>query len=190
MRLNPIATLSILAAGAAVAAGSGGAATPSPFPLADGNSWTLRDPDRGSTAVIAARKAVKGFVLRGFPGTGELRVRWAGAAVEAWDPVDRRYEPLLRFGARTGSVYRVDLGTSPLWRAVSVTVASKQAVVTDAGDTERQGCTRFTFRYKKSSVVDAGLLELAFAPGIGPVSVTEQTIAGPRERLLDHYRLR
>lgn len=190
MRLSPIATLSALAAGAAVAAGPGTAATPSPFPLADGNTWTLRDLERDTAGVISARRAPRGFVLRGFPGTGELRVRWEGAALAAWDPADRRYEPLLRFGARAGSVYGVDLGTNPLWRSVSVTVASRQAVVTDAEDTERHGCTRFTFRYKKSSLADAGLIELAFAPGVGPVSVTEQTIAGPRERLLESYRVR
>jgi hypothetical protein len=187
--LNPLAALSILAAGAAVAAGAGAAAAPSPFPLADGNSWTLLDPARGSTAVIAARRSGRSFLLRGFPGTGELRVRWVGSTVEAWDPADRRFEPLLRFGSRTGSTYRVDLGNAPLWRAVTVTVASKRAEVTDAGDTEHRGCTRFTFRYGKSQLADAGLVELAFAPGVGPVSVTEQTIAGPRERLLDRYRL-
>ena len=39
-------------------------------------------------------------------------------------------------------------------------------------------------------LVDAGLEELTFAPGVGLVRIVEQTIAGPRTKLLGAHRVR
>jgi hypothetical protein len=168
----------------ALAADMGAAQPRSPFPLAVGNRWVLRD-DAGTGTTITVQK---GLVLRGFPGTADVRVRQVGETTEAWDPTSRRWEPFLRLGAPVGTRYLVDLGDTILWRGVEVTVASRKAVVHDARGKMLRGCISLTFRYRKG-VADAGFEELAFAPGIGPVRVVEITIAGSRERLLASYRL-
>lgn len=159
------------------------ATAPSPFPLADGSRWTLRGVDTGATRTISVRDAV----LHGLPGAGPLRVRRVGRTVQAWDATQQRWEPLFRFAAPAGSRYAVHLGGTALWRAVIVTVASKNAVVEDFDGRPRRGCTRFTIRATKP-IADAGVEEVAFAPGVGPVRIVEQTIAGTRELLLDSYR--
>lgn len=172
-----------LAAGL-VAATAAVASAPSPFPLGDGSRWSLRELDRGAARTIS----VRGGVVRGLPGAGDLRVRGVGATVQAWDAGQQRWEALFRFGARAGTRYVVDLAGTGLWRSVVVTVAAKQAVVEDYDGRPRRGCIRFTMRARKP-VADAGIEEVSFAPGVGPVRIIEQTIAGPRELLLDSYRL-
>lgn len=159
------------------------AAAPSPFPLADGSRWTLRD---GSG--VARTMSVRDSVLRGLPGAGPLRVRRVGLAVQAWDSTQGRWEAMFRFGARAGTRYTVDLPATGLWRSVVLTVASKNATVEDSEGRPRGGCTRFTIRARKP-IADAGVEEVAFAPGVGPVRIVEQTIAGPRELLLVSHRL-
>lgn len=177
----------------AVALGAAPFASPSPmvspFPLADGNRWVLRDTETGTARTILLVRKPSGLVLRGLPGAADLRVRSAGKTTEAWDPASRRWEPLLRLGAPAGTRYVVDVGNSGLWRSLQVTVASRQAVVHDARGKTLRGCVRLTFRAKKP-IADASLEELTFAPGIGPVAVTEITIAGPRRSTLASYRLR
>lgn len=178
-----------IALGAAPFASPSPTASPSPFPLADGNRWVLRDTETGTARTILLVRKPSGLVLRGLPGAADLRVRGAGKTKEAWDPASRRWEPLLRLGAPAGTRYVVDVGNSGLWRSLQVTVASRQAVVHDARGKTLRGCVRLTFRAKKP-IADAGLEELTFAPGIGPVAVTEITIAGPRRSTLASYRLR
>src|SRR5262245_12627378 len=92
------------------------------FPLSPGQHWTLRDVESGAKTEISIRA---GRVLNGFPGTGALRVRRSGKTVQAWDAKDRRWEDFLDFGARTGTRYKVELGSSELWRRVVVKVATK-----------------------------------------------------------------
>ena len=176
----------IVAAGVvALAVAATAAATPAPslFPLADGNSWTLRDPERGAMSTISVDRRPGGFVLRGFPGAADLRVRADGETVQAWDPSQSRWEPFLPLGARAGTTQRVDLGSTDLWRNALVTVASRNATVENGDGSERRGCTLLTFR-SKSKLVDAGLEEIAFAPRVGPVRIVEQTIAGTRVKAL------
>ena len=50
----------------------------SPFPLADGNRWTLRDVKMDAAPTIAVRRGYAGFVLSGLPGMPDVRVRWSG----------------------------------------------------------------------------------------------------------------
>ena len=164
-------------------------ASPSPFPFADGNRWVLRNTDTGTARTISLSRKQSGLVLRGLPGAADLRVRRVSKTIEAWDPASRRWEPLLRLGAPAGTRYVVDIGDSSLWRSLQVTVASRQAVVHDARGKTLRGCVRLTFRARKP-IADAGLEELTFAPGIGPVAVTEITIAGSRRSTLASYRLR
>ena len=185
-RLAPFVALGVALA---AVAGASAARQASLFPLADGNRWTLRDLDSGAATTISLRRGASGLVLRGFPGADALRVRRAGRAVQAWDPEDRRWEPFLRFGAPAGTRYLVDLGGTSLWRSVEVVVASKRAVVRDFRGRVLRRCTRLAFLYR-IPIADAGLLELSFAPGIGPVRFSEETIAGPRESALAAFRVR
>lgn len=165
------------------------APAPSLFPLAAGNRWTLTDLERRSSATISvATTRSPGMVLRGFPGAAELRVRAVGSTIEAWDAGSDRWEPFLRLGATAGTKYLVNLSQTPLWRGALVTVASRQAVVEDARGKTLRGCIRLTIRPPKN-LRDAGIEELAFAPGIGLVRVSELTIAGVRERVLSSYVL-
>ena len=168
---------------------AGAAGPPSAFPLADGNRWILSDVESGGRATVSVAREPTGLVLHGLPGTDGLRVRSAGRTIEAWDPVNRRWEQLLRLGAPAGTSYVVSLGGEPLWRSLRVTVASREAVVHDARGKTLRNCVRLTFRALKP-VADAGLEELTFAPGIGLVRSVEMTIAGPRERVLASLRLR
>lgn len=184
--VNRIAVLAV--ALAALAAADCSAGTPKrPFPLRDGNRWTLLDVATGARSRLAVQREASRLVLRGFPGAGALRVRPRGAAVEAWDERDRRWEPFLRLGARAGTTYRVDLGQEVLWQNVTVVVRSRTASVHDATDTVHSGCVVLRFRAARP-IADAGVEEIAFAPGVGPVRVVETTIAGPRARLLESFR--
>jgi hypothetical protein len=162
---------------------------PSPFPLAEGNRWTLRDIETNAARAIAVRGGPEGLVLSGLPGAPSMRVRWLGDTVQAWDAGDRRWEALFRFGVPVGERYLVKLGATSLWRGVVVTVASKRAAVEDFNGRTRRGCTRFTFTAKRP-LADAGLESFAFAPGVGPIQVVEQTIAGSRELALASHRVK
>lgn len=158
------------------------------LPLADGNRWVLRDVERPSTATISVVRRPSGLVLRGLPGAGDLRVRTASRAVQAWDPADGRWEPFLRLGARAGTRYAVALSSAPLWRSVTVTVSSRSAVVRDGRGRTLRGCVRLTFAARKP-VADAGLEEVVLAPGVGFARIADQTIAGTRVRVLAGLRL-
>lgn len=166
-----------------VALGTTGSAfaepTPSPFPLADGNRWTLRDVETNAARTIAVSKQDQGLVVSGLPGAPAIRVRWAGDTLQAWDSTNERWEALFRFGEPAGTTYSVRLGNTLLWRNVTVTVATKRARLADAQGRTRL-CTRFTVT-SKQKVADAGVESLAFAPGVGPMQIVEQTIAGTRE---------
>lgn len=179
-----IGVLAIALTGCGVAAAG---PQPSLFPLDDGNRWTFRSTTVGGVRTVGVEQRPGGLVLNGFPGVGPLRVRTTGRTVEAWDVADRRWEALLRFGAPTGSAYRVSLGEAPLWRGVMVTVTSKQATVRGSGGRAYRSCTRFTLR-PPAKLADAGVLELSFAPGVGLVRWEEQSIDGPREWALASYR--
>jgi hypothetical protein len=172
-----------------VVAGADAGTGPSLFPLADGNRWTLRDLKSGTASTITARRSGAVFILRAFPGAGTVRVRGQGEGVEAWDAVDRRWEPFLRLGAPAGTRYLVDLRGTTFWEDVDVTVASRRAVVRDARGRALRGCVRLTFSYRVG-IADAGLEVLAFAPGVGPVFASEQSIEGPRESTLASFTLR
>ena len=162
---------------------------PSLLPLAGGNRWVLSDAELGGTKTISVTRGATGLVLHGLPGAGDLRVRAAGRAVVAWDSASGRWEPFLRLGAAAGTTYLVDLAGSELWRSLAVTVGSRRTVVTDARGKTLRNCVRLTFAARKP-VADAGLEELVFAPGVGFVRTSEQTIAGPRVHLLAALRLR
>ncbi|MCP9486893.1 MAG: hypothetical protein MSC30_13625 [Gaiellaceae bacterium MAG52_C11] len=181
-----VAMFILALASAACASGSAGNAY---FPLGAGNRWTLEAEDGGRPATISIAQASSDvLVLRGLPGTRELHVRTVGRTIEAWDDGQHRWEALLRLGARAGTKYTVNLSGLSLWRNVQVTVASRTAVVHDARDRTFRNCVRLTFRYPKG-LVDAGLEELVFAPEVGIVRTSVQTIAGPRVSVLRSYRL-
>jgi hypothetical protein len=184
-RLAALAALVVALAAAAI----GSAAAPAKlFPLADGNFWTLRERGSGVPSTTTVQERGGAFLLRGFPGAGTLRVRVAGLGVEAWDPGDHRWEPFLRLGARAGTRYVVDLSNKLFWRAIEVRIASRRAVVRGYRGRVLRGCTLLTFSYRQP-IADAGLEELAFAPGIGLVKASEQSIEGPRVSTLASFRV-
>jgi hypothetical protein len=161
---------------------------PSPFPLDDGNRWTMRDAETSLARTISVNQESGGLVLKGLPGAPSLRVRWVGETVQAWDTADQRWESVFRFGEPAGTSYLVRLGSTLLWRNLTVTVASKRARVDDYEGRTRV-CTRFIFA-SKQKVADAGLESFAFARGIGPIQIVEQSIAGTRELALAGHRLK
>ena len=168
-------------------AGSAPAQSRSPFPLAEGNRWTHRGTETNFTRTMLVRGQADALVLSGLPGAPPLRVRWLGETVQAWDSGNDRWEALFRFGEPARSSYRVNLANAPLWRNLVVTVDSKRAPVEYAG--RMRLCTRFSFA-TKSKIVDAGLESMSFAPGVGPVLIAEQTIAGTRELELTSHRVK
>ena len=190
-QLHHLALALIAVAGCGAAAGQEAdlQTPPAPLPLADGNRWVLRDLESSSTTTIAVTRRPSGLVLRGLPGAGDIRVRTAGRAVQAWDAAGARWEPFLRLGAPAGTRYSVALSGAPLWRSLTVTVASRAAVVRDGRGKTLRNCVRLTFAARKP-VADAAIEELVFAPGVGFVRTAEQTIAGTRVRVLADVRLR
>jgi hypothetical protein len=153
-----------------------------PFPLTPGKQWFLTDGTGTVTRTVSIVRRNGGLWLRGFPGLADTPVRGRVAAVDA--RYRARWVPFLRLGAPAGTRYLVDLGPTTLWHHVGVTVASRKAVVTDADGRVHRRCIRLTITAPKGGVADAGVEELSFAPGVGLVALTEQTIAGPRRLLL------
>lgn len=101
------------------------------FPLEPRNEWTFEDTRYGGTSSMSVTRARAGvFQLDGFPGAPDLRVRWSGQTLQAWDKAQRRWEALLRLGAATGTAYRVDL-PAPLWNDVRVTVTARRVTVSN-----------------------------------------------------------
>jgi hypothetical protein len=171
-----------------VAAGGTAAEPRSLFPIANGNRWTLRDVDSGLPETISILNGVSGLELYGFPGlTDGTRLRRKGTDVQVWEASRARWVTLLRFGA-SGTRYGVDLAATTLWRSVQVRVVSTQATVRDFRGRVHHGCTRFAFHYR--GLADSGLIDLAFAPGLGFVRVSEQSLGGPHKSLLDSARIR
>jgi hypothetical protein len=184
-RLAVVAAFLLAPAATAAVPGSDGTA----FPLRLDNTWTYEDLDYGGESTLdVARGRTGTFVLEGFPGANDLRVRWSGTTLQAWDAGDRRWEPLLRLGARGGTTYEVEL-PQPLWNGVRVTVATKRGAV-------RNAVLRRTFPgvvklriQPDPDLADAGLTELDFAPRVGLVRWVEESIAGPVVHVLSGGRV-
>jgi len=159
------------------------------FPLEPRNEWTFEDLRYGGESALSVTRAGAGaFGLDGFPGAPELRVRWSGETLRAWDAEDRRWEALLRLGARAGTTYAVDL-PQPLWRGVHVTVASRRATVYNPVlRRSHSGAVRLSVR-PDPDLADAGLTELWFVPRVGLVRWVEESIAGPVVHVLSSARI-
>lgn len=155
-----------------------------PFPLDPGARWVLTD-EGGNELVIRVTRSRSGFLLRGFPGLPPTRVRTRGENVQAWDASAARWKQFLRLGAAVGTRYTVQLGSVPLWRSVGVTLVSRTETCpdTEGRGRERRTCVVLELQPPKG-VADAGVERLVFAPGVGPVEVVLQTIAGPRRYAL------
>jgi hypothetical protein len=160
------------------------------FPLRVGNVWAFENLRFGGTDTLTVTGASSGvFRLSGFPGAPSLRVRWSGQTLQAWDAGDRRWEALLRLGARAGATYAVDL-PQPLWDRVTVTVASRRATVFNPVQRRSySGVLRLAVR-PNPELADAGLTGLWFAPRVGPIRWVEESIAGPVRHELTRARLR
>lgn len=159
------------------------------FPLQPRNEWTFENLRYGGADTLSVARASPGvFRLVGFPGAPNLRVRWTGQTLQAWDVEDRRWEALLRLGARAGTTYAVDLA-QPLWTGAQVTVASRRATVYNPVlRRSHSGAIRLSVQ-PNPELADAGLTGLWFAPRVGPVRWVEQSIAGPVAHVLSRARI-
>jgi hypothetical protein len=166
-----------------IVAGAAAVAQPAFFPLAPGNRWVLSDAGSRSVTAVVVRRQAPGLALHGFPGLRDSRARALGGSVQVWDAGDARWESLLRLVAPAGTKYTVRLSRNPLWQSVVVSVESRNAALADPSGRLRRGCVTLAFR-SRGKAVDVGLEEMTFAPGVGPVRLVEQTIAGPRTKLL------
>jgi hypothetical protein len=159
------------------------------FPLQARSQWAFEELRYGGTSRMTVTSARGGvFRLDGFPGAPDLRVRWSGKALQAWDKEQRRWEPLLRLGAATGTTYRVDL-PAPLWNGARVTVASRRATVSNPVlRRSHEGTVRLAVR-PPADLSDAGVTGLWFAPKVGLVRWVEASIAGPTAHVLSSARI-
>ncbi len=159
------------------------------FPLRPGNEWTFADLRYGGAETLSVARGGAGtFRLAGFPGAPNLRVRWSAQTLQAWDAGDRRWEALLRLGARAGTSYRVDL-PQPFWSGAQITVASRRATFYNAALRRSHTATvRLAIR-PSPELSDAGVTGLWFAPRLGLVRWVEQSIAGPIEHVLSGARI-
>jgi hypothetical protein len=176
----------IVAVAAALVLVSGAATPPENarrfFPLEPRSVWTFEDTRYGGTSSMTVTRARDGvFDLERFPGARNLRVRWSGRTLQAWDAAQRRWEALLPLGAKTGTGSRVDLPPPP-WNDARITVASRQATVR-SGRRAYRGTIRLDVR-PPPELSDGGILGLWFAPRVGLVRWVEQTIAGPVAHVL------
>jgi hypothetical protein len=184
--------LAVAAAAAVVLVPSAAGAPPTApqlFPLRAGNQWTFENRRYGGEDGLSVDRASgREFRLVGFPGAPLLRVRWSGQTLQAWDRLERRWEPFLRLGARAGTTYTVDL-PQPLWGGVRVTVASRRASFFNPVLRRRHsGAVRLSIA-PSPELSDAGVTGLWFAPRLGPVRWAEQSIAGPIEHFLSRARV-
>jgi hypothetical protein len=152
------------------------------FPLEPGNEWTY-ESDRGERVLGVAPASAGAFVLDGFPGARELRVRWEGTTLTAWDEADRRWEPLLRLGAPAGTTYAVAL-PQPLWENVEVTVAATAETLYNPVLLRSHAAVVKLELQPDPGLADAGVLELWFEPEVGLVRWVEQSFLGPVAHVL------
>jgi hypothetical protein len=157
------------------------------FPLEPRSGWTYEETSFGETSSMTATRARGGvFQLHGFPGTSNLRVRFAGETLQAWDHAQRRWEPLLRLGAAAGTAYRVDLPAS-FWNGARLTVASRRATASNPRRSYRR-TLRFVVR-PPSGLSDGGVTGLWLAPGVGLVRWVEDSFVGPKVHVLTSARI-
>ena len=159
------------------------------FPLQVANEWTFEDTDFGgdSSMRVPWRRAGV-FQLAGFPGASELRVRYSGETLQAWDQRQRRWEALLRLGAAAGTTYQVYL-PAPFWSGARVTVSSRRATAPNQVlRRSYKGTLRLVVR-PPAGLSDAGVTGLWFAPRIGLVRWEEQSFTGPRVHVLSRVRI-
>jgi hypothetical protein len=159
------------------------------FPLEPRNEWTYASLRDGGERVLGVAPAEPGtFVLDGFPGARDLRVRWAGATLEAWDDDDRRWQPLLRLGAPAGTTYDVAL-PQPLWENVEVTVASTaETLYNPVLLRSHEAVVKLELR-PDPGLADAGVLELWFEPEVGLVRWLEESFLGSVAHVLSRARV-
>lgn len=154
---------------------------PPPLPLAVGNQWVYVERGRAAgeprtVEVVTASQVGAGvyFQLSGFAG-GAAWVRYTATGdLVQWDPAENREKLWYAFSAPESVSWRPQLPVPCLDRA-SIRTRSVEVRV-PAGVFSPS----LTVEYQPGSCADAGFLEEAFAPGVGLLRRSEQTIAGPR----------
>jgi len=149
------------------------------FPLAVGNRWVYQEvaSNMGGfrTVEVVSTRQWNGntyYELTGFGGeTAWVRQTPEGALVE--------YDP----AAGEEKLWYAFLSSQP-WSSRLSLPCLGQAEIVKRGEALRTGAETFpgglVIRYANNRCADAGLIEEAFAPGVGLVRRSELTIAGPR----------
>lgn len=152
------------------------------LPLKQGNAWTYQNQKWGNEVVQKVASEYYGmYYVEGFLGEGKW-LAYVGNTLYAWNDAAQQWGVLFRFGAPTGTTYPIDQGG--LFSNVSVRVDSRTAVFQDTVMQQNfYNCIRFTFKYA-TPIFDAGIGSMTFAPGVGLVETTSQSIAGPVQVVL------
>ena len=155
------------------------------FPLQVGNTWTyvMRGFAAQGTVVVrvTSSKQVAGreyFLLEGYGGRPAwIRVTAAARVVEL-DPETEDERLWYDFGGPPGSTWRSEIPLDCVGSAILVPGPPPEELP------EGFGSQSAAVNYPPTICADAGLLEEVFAPGIGLLRRTMQTIGGPRQMVL------
>jgi len=147
------------------------------FPLDSGNSWTFaryHPAVQHAPWTMTVVQATRGMAwVVGMPGfENGVWLSWGGETLYAWNASEGAWKPWLRFGARSGTTYTVNLGR-PMWTQTRVTVDSNSDRVRNAvlGSTF-YNCKRFSFSPLNP---DAGMVNMYFAPTYGLVQWSKRS---------------
>ncbi|MBI2900820.1 MAG: hypothetical protein HYY17_11605 [Planctomycetes bacterium] len=152
-------------------------------PLKEGNAWTYQNQKWGVDATMKVAWSYYGMhYVEGFFGDGQW-LAWSGNTLYCWNATAYEWQPLFRFGAPTGTKYTVNFD---FLENVTVVVETKSAIFEDTVIHQKfYNCVRFGFQYN-TPIFDAGLMSMTFAPNVGLVETSSQSIAGPVQVVLKY----
>lgn len=151
------------------------------FPVARGNTWVYRDAagaeqtvDIDSTRLVGS---TRNYRLRGFNGSSHwIRQTTAGRVYAGTTSVWYRFDGAVG----TSWTFAVSGSSIPGSNGARLQVVSRNESLTVPAGT----FSTIHLRWRASGVADAGITDEWFAKGVGLVKRTEQSIAGPRSRVL------
>ncbi len=160
------------------------------FPLAVGNQWVYVTrgfaPGAQLTVEVTATAQFNGityFELSEFARQRAWVRRTANGEIVQYDPAGGPEKLWYVFGAAEGFSWRSQLPVDCIDRA---TIRQRSAEVRVSAGVFSPS---LMVSYPPSVCADAGLIEEAFAPGVGLVRRSEQTIGGPRSYELAYARI-
>lgn len=148
------------------------------FPNHQGNEWTYTGGLSGHqtrTVKVAARSG--GWAkVEGWQGDHWWWMSGASGRIWVWNASTSRYSLVFDLGAAVGTPQRADADDLSCVGGATFELVDDDATVQTAVGTFN-GCRILEFR--QGPCVDAGLARVVFAPDVGIVEWSEQSIAGP-----------